>query len=393
MITSLDVQHYKSLADIRLDFEPITVLVGPNASGKTNIVDALRFLRDTIVHGLDHSINDRGGMQIIRQFSPTRPYIVSIGADFRYELNDAWRTGHYSLKFSSSNDEIRVESESADWTDDVIYMDDDKNFVDNDAQMTLRRDRGGRTRINDKEFDFPRDRLALGVFNPPFYSGTGAPLAQEISQMRFASVYPNTMREPARLDTERLLREDCANWGSILKGMRQRKAGESAVQRIMELMREVVPGLQQIAVKNVGGYVVPRFLVKNKGDSKAHYLDPIQLSDGTLRLFGILLALYQQPPPTFLALEEPEQTVHPGVLGLLVDAFQEASTRTQLLITTHSPYLLDYFDPDQIKVVFLQDGETRISKMRSSQVETVKEGLMNLSEVMALDGLRPELTE
>jgi predicted ATPase len=155
-------------------------------------------------------------------------------------------------------------------------------------------------------------------------------------------------------------------------------------------MKHVMPTLEHVTVKQIGGYVVPQFLVKDTPKEKAHFFDPVQLSDGTLRLFAIFLSLYQIPRPDFLALEEPELTIHPGLVNLLAEAFQEVSERTQILITTHSPYLLDHFDPLQIKVVTMQEGKTKVSSIRRSQIETVKEKLMMLSEVMALDGLRPE---
>src|SRR4030067_1648813 len=209
-------------------------------------------------------------------------------------------------------------------------------------------------------------------------------------KMRFASIYPNILREPSRPDTDRLLKENCANWASVLKAMRQRKVGEQMMHKVLELMRQVMPGLEQVTVKLIGGYLVPQFLVKETDVSKAHYFDPVQLSDGTLRMFAIFLSLYQIPAPGFFALEEPELTIHPGLIGLLADAFKEVSQNTQLLITTHSPYLLDHFGSEVIRVVSMSEGQTGVYDIRRSQLEAVKERLMTLSEVMALDGLRPE---
>ena len=87
MLTSLHVQHFKSLEDVTVEFSPITILVGPNGSGKSNIVDALRFMRDAIVHGLDHAISERSGLDVLLQYSPRRPYILSMEARFEYSIN------------------------------------------------------------------------------------------------------------------------------------------------------------------------------------------------------------------------------------------------------------------------------------------------------------------
>ena len=128
--------------------------------------------------------------------------------------------------------------------------------------------------------------------------------------------------------------------------------------------------------------------MREEGASKAHFLDPLQLSDGTLRLVGLFLALYQEPRPKLLALEEPELTVHPGVLKLLSEAIREVSSETQLIITTHSPQFLDHFDVSEIRVVEIINGITHVGKIREQQVQMVRQNLMSTSEIMSLDGLQ-----
>jgi predicted ATPase len=172
--------------------------------------------------------------------------------------------------------------------------------------------------------------------------------------------------------------------------MRQTRGGQAALDRILKLAKIAMPELKQITVKNVGGYVIPQFLVSSKRKGADHYLDPIQVSDGTLRLVGMLLHLYQFPSPSFLALEEPEQTIHPGLLNVLVDAINEVSQAVQIVVTTHSPYVLDLFPVESIRVATRDDDETSIAKVKHSQIKTIQDGLMTVSEIMALDGLRPE---
>lgn len=117
----------------------------------------------------------------------------------------------------------------------------------------------------------------------------------------------------------------------------------------------------------------------------------MQLSDGTLRIYGILLSLYQTPAPPLLVIEEPEQTVHPAVLGMLAEAFKEVSAETQIVITTHSPQLVEHFSPEHIRVTTMHDGLTKISEIKKSQKEAVLKGLISLGEFMAAEGLQPEL--
>jgi predicted ATPase len=306
MFKRLKVQHFKSLANIDIELGPITILVGPNGSGKSNIVDVLRFLRDTADHGLDHSLNNRGGIDVVRQYSPTSPYSILLSIEYSREEEGETFDEEYTLKFSGSGEELRIGFESAIWYETHHDWDEDEREIHIFRERnSFERNKFGNLTINgeeDGEKSISPDQIVMGspYVRSGFFYGTS--LSEIFSRTRFASVYPNIMREPARIDTERLLKEGCSNWGSVIRSMRQRKHSDAALKKVMDLMREVMPNLKNVIVKNVGGYMVPQFLVEDKVSGRTHYLDPIQLSDGTLRLFGILLALYQSPPSIFLLL-------------------------------------------------------------------------------------------
>ena len=216
-------------------------------------------------------------------------------------------------------------------------------------------------------------------------------LSSFFSRFRFSTIFPNTLREPSRPDTDRALKESGQNWASVLKSLKKTSAGRQSFERIKETMQVVMPTLWDVAVKSVGGYLVPQFRVQDNEDANAHDFDPVQLSDGTLRIFGILLALYQTPPPPFLALEEPEQTVHPAILATLAEAFREVSEQTQIFVTSHSPHFVDFFQPEEIRVVSMENGKTLVSSIRRAQMEALKERLISLEELMMSEGLQPEI--
>jgi predicted ATPase len=76
---------------------------------------------------------------------------------------------------------------------------------------------------------------------------------------------------------------------------------------------------------------------------------------------------------------------------VLVEAIREASELTQIILTTHSPYLVDLFKPEEIRVVTMQDGHTRITPIAKNQINAVKQRLMSLAEFMQAEGLQPDL--
>ena len=110
-------------------------------------------------------------------------------------------------------------------------------------------------------------------------------------------------------------------------------------------------------------------------------------SDGTIRLIAILAALYQSPPRTLVVIEEPERNIHPGALAVLADVIKEASTRMQVVITTHSPDLIDHFDPDAIRVVERVDGATVVGRMDATQRGVVRDKLFTTGELLRMEGL------
>jgi predicted ATPase len=395
-LNSIHIHHFKSLDNTGIeDLSSLTLLVGANGVGKSNLIDALRFLRDMVVEGLDHAISKRSGIATIRQHSPKKPYDVIVKFTFTQTFDDEPdRKGSYEITIESlSGGNYQIKRESAVWFDHEYEYDEvsDQHIDLGTSETKLTRDAEGTLTINGKKskMRLPIDQPALGARSS--YGRMAAPITDFVSRFRFTSIFPNTLREPSRPDTDKLLKESGENWASIIKASKKTAAGKHSLDRVREMMQVVMPTLQDVSVRTAGAYLVPQFRVKDTDKSAAHDFDPVQISDGTLRVFGILLALYQNPPPPFIALEEPEQTVHPAVLSMLSEAFREVSERTQLLITSHSPYLVDFFSAEEIQIVSMQSGKTRISPIKLSQKESVKENLISLQELMMAEGLLPEL--
>lgn len=403
-LTELVVSHYKSLGYVELkDIQPVTTLVGCNGVGKSNVVDVLRFLRDAVTQGLDHAVSTRGGIGLIRQYSSNKPFQIALELVFQDKSfpNKALR---YQLSLTSLREgDFRVEREKCDWLGPTNFaFDEEGNLVECDyAFMCFERNTEGRISLRladkivelDNQKQLPPDTLALGnriVSKTLIFGSTlGGSIHEFIQNIRFSSIFPNTLRQPAHPDTDPILKENGANWASILRSLRKTAKGKQALEQIKEMMQVVMPQLEDISTQAVGGFIHPRFKVREK-NGKQHYFDPSQISDGTLRILGILLALYQTPHPSLMVIEEPEQTVNPALLAVLADAFRESSERTQLLITSHSPHLVDLFEPENIRVVTMEDSETCIGPIRASQREAIKEHLLSLEQIMSAEGLQPE---
>lgn len=378
MITKLRIEHYKSIERVEITPGPLTILVGPNGSGKSNIVDAVRFVRDAVVLGLDRSISDRHGIDSIRQWSPSRPYVVVM----RVEVNTSYGHGYLSFSLESKSGTHIVKKEEGCWDfgdslprPRVYYSRNSKGFVEI---------RSGHDESRSVEID-RSDELFLSQFEAqPFRF-----LVNAIGSMEAYSIYPNVLRTPQKPSSDSRLYANGDNLTSVYKQLASSKKQSHVRARseILSSMRLVMPSLDSIRIQSLGGLMVPAFRVK-ESSGKTHDFNVSQISDGTLRMLGLLTALYQPAIPYTLAMEEPEQTINPGVLSILAESIVEVSAKTQMLVTTHSPDFLDKFsDPSVVFSVNMNDGITMAGPIQESQLQAVRDHLFSLGELMAMEGL------
>jgi predicted ATPase len=204
------------------------------------------------------------------------------------------------------------------------------------------------------------------------------------------SIYPDVLRRPQDYNPVRPMDRLGANWVSILKD----QAPETWKPDMIEVLHQLTGDITDVDVERIGGYLALQFKHLAKDARRARWSKSAQESDGTLRVAGMMTALLQEPRPLLMAIEEPELTIHPGALALLKDYFVEASGRGQVLLTTHSPDLLDWMAPESIRVVARDTaGATTIGPLDSGQRDVVRKGLFSLGEIMRAEPLKqqPEL--
>jgi predicted ATPase len=400
-LRSAHIRHYKSLEDVKVEFTtPVTVIVGPNGAGKSNLVDCLRFVRDAVVDGLELAVAKRGGFDSVRQRSSDQRLPLSVSLGFEQTFPNTRFTGtryEFAVAAAASRN-FEVESESAEYISEQSDHDFDAiarqrptpdHWIRNRTGKVIGEDSDDLSGLfNTQGLTVLHDRLALGTTT--WFGQVGRPLADFVSNWRFANFYANTLRDNAFADagTDTALSANAANWAVVLHSQLSEDTGQAVVRRINECMQAVVPEYREVSVRDQGGILVPTFRLALAGQPVE--FNARQVSDGTLRVFAILLALYLAPPESLLLIEEPEQTVHPGVLAVLVEAIREVSELTQIIVTTHSPQLVDLFKPEEIRVVTMQDGHTHIAPIAKNQVEAVKQHLMSLAEFMQAEGLQPD---
>lgn len=369
MINHLTVSNYRSLGEnVRIQFGKLTVLVGPNGSGKSNVMDALRFVADAMHMGLSGAITMRHGIGAVRRWSGGHPFNVVL----RVGLTLPSGVAEYGFELTgSSAEEYEVKSEDA----DVIRGHERVRF----------RVGGGKWQEGPEGLRPPLDKknLALQLIGG---DERFEELVHALQNIAVYSIFPDTLRAPQKYSPSKPMSRHGDNWVSVLKD----QPAATWKPELIAALHKLTGDTLDIKVAQAASYLVVQFQ-HTSPNKKPKWFDATQESDGTLRVAGIITALLQEPPVPVIGVEEPELTVHPGAIPLLYDHLKQATRRSQVIVTTHSPELLDLVDPDDVRVVMRAEGETVVAPMSASQRDVVRSGLMTLGEVMRMEGLQQEL--
>lgn len=377
LITRVALRNYKSIAACDVALEPLTILVGPNGAGKSNFLDALRFTAQALRFSLDHALRERGGIKEVRRRSRGHPNHFGVRLDFRVPEATGWYAfevgarpkGRYSVR----------------------------------KEECLTRSHDGHV-----EYFSVEQGVATGsIDHPPPPSGdrlylmqvagyaSFRPVYDALSGMGFYNFHPEQIRELQPPDPGELLKSDGSNIASVLSNLKQR-VPESA-GRVDEFLRKVVPGTVGVESKAVGPKLTLEFRQQVRGDSNPWRFLADNVSDGTLRVLGMLVALYQgsgvgSVSAKLVGIEEPESALHPAAAGVLTDVLQEASERTQVLITSHSADLLDRdaIPVDSILAVVAVNGETQLAPLDEASRNVLRQHLFTAGELLRMDQLVPD---
>jgi predicted ATPase len=381
LLSRVVLKNYKSIARCDVRLRPLVFLVGPNGSGKSNFLDALRFVSDALNTSLDHALRDRGGIQEVRRRSGGHPNHFSISLEFRLPDGAA---GDYAFRIGARpQGGYEVQSEECRLSRPVALT--PESFYQVQGGKVIASSLGTAPAA-------AGDRLylvnvsGLDEFRPVY---------DALTHMAFYNLNPDRIRDLQPPDAGEVLRRDGGNLASVLGRLERDSPGLKS--RIEEYLSKVVPGIRGFEAKPVGPKETIVFRQEVAGSKQPWHFFASNMSDGTLRALGILVALLQPSNGQadrvpLVGIEEPEIALHPAAAGVLRDSLRDASRKTQVLVTSHSPDLLD--DPDirdeEILPVIAEHGETRIAPLDEAGRSAIKDRLYTPGELLRLDQLRPE---
>ena len=375
------LNNYKSIKECSVPLGPLTFLVGQNGAGKSNFLDALRLVAESLNTSLEHALRERGGINEVRRRSSGHP--THFGIRLEWQLPDGTQG---SLCLSCGCAEKGRIRDSKGRMPEFSAMDFWKRtFIEwKTAHLRSPVFKVGPPASSDRLYLVAASGLA------PF-----RPLYDALSRMGFYNLNPDEIRELQPPDTGEVLKRDGSNLASVLSMMA--KENREAFDRVVAFLSKVVPGIQGIDVKHVGRKETLEFrqLVGNSKDAWRFMAE--NMSDGTLRALGVLTALFQSSSQAakrvpFVGIEEPEVAVHPGAAGVLRDGLVTASKTTQIAVTSHSPDLLDDKDiPDEsILAVVNRNGETKIAPLDEAGRSAIRDRLYTAGELLRLNQIEPD---
>jgi predicted ATPase len=393
MLKKLKLKNFKSFKDVEIELGNLNVLIGPNAGGKTNLINVFRFLRSLESEGLNNAISLHGGFYSIRNFKAgvNEPILIEMEffienlknkyKDFEYgyeeEIPQRIRielSGNvcFSLQINGNNENLE-KSISFTFKDSVIKK---FNILERQIESSWNTDI---TIYDDLNVKF-RPSLPYNQIKPDFLSLQVLKFFGELNNSIFQKFFTEyigiydfeakLIKETASFVSSYDLEEDGSNIAFVIENILSDKAKRKTLLNLISYVLDFIEGIstERSTFKDF-------VFLKVKEKFSNDYIPSYLLSDGTIRIIALIVALYFENK-NILIFEEPEINIHPSLLSIVIDLFKESSNEKQILITTHNPEFLKYIDLDDIIVISRnKDGFSVIKRL--NEIEDIKFFLKN----------------
>ena len=394
MIKSVELNGYRLLRDFKADLDQLTVVIGANATGKSTLISALQLINWAVEFPLKDAVAWSGGLSSVLSafgeietlawrltFSKpgNHPFwrMVPLENDrcYLYEVTIARDAYGQPIPVS----EVLRNEEPSDGHEQPL------KFLEATRYKSLVFSRKEHRLV---PFDEMPEEGSLPLFEPKGPTATDGgsgetlqppPLSAQVgslrlAQMRFINEYPipswirtllsmfafypgfDVGRQSAIRTKSSEIRPTTAlaangeNLGTVLHEIQTRAEYRSAADEIQEFLRAAYPSFDGVFAET-SYETPPKVLLRIRERGMSRKFEAWELSDGMLRFLCLAAALLNPAPPAFIAVDEPEVGLHPRLLPIVADMLKTASERTQVLVTTHSPDLLNCFDIADVAVM------------------------------------------
>lgn len=334
-ISKICIKGYKSIMDLTLELRNINVLIGSNGIGKSNFVSAFELLHEVYEKNLQKYVIEHGGADAMLYMGPKVTNEIKLEVLFS-EAKIA--TYPYNLVLSYSTGDLHIKSLRYEYNknDKMVYK------IEN---------------TNTREFEG-------APFVPEEYYG---PILKELGVYHFHDTgLKSPMKGRRKVDDNKFLKADGENIAPYLYYLSKRHPKRFAL--IESMVHSVAPFFGGFCLEP--DRINPELIrlewkQANGGDA---YFNEFQLSDGTLRFICLATLLMQPEPPQVIIIDEPELGLHPQAINKLAAMIKRASATSQIIISTQSNQLIDYFEPEDVIVAEHKDDATTLKRLNSEDL-------------------------
>ncbi len=371
-IKRIQVKNFKSFKDLDIELGKFNIVIGANASGKSNFIHIFEFLRDIAIDGLENAISMQGGIEYLRNININHEEAMSFDIEETHTNYDfALKSTQKALGFEITRDICSLNQPFIDRGKtfyEIIKISSEKGNIKYD-NLT------GKTslKIEDKfpaffiDESIPKNTLILENIIYNFIEPRTSSIYNNMSIYDFD---PKLPKRGTPITGKAQLVKNGENLSIVLKNIIKY---DDERRKLLNLLKDVLPFIDDINVEKFAD----KSLLFNLKESYSgnNYLPASFLSDGTINIAALIIALYFDKKP-FTIIEEPEKSIHPFLISKVIGMMKDASQHKQIIVTTHNPEMIKHADLDDILLVSRdKEGFSEIS--RPSEKEEIKVFLKN----------------
>jgi predicted ATPase len=342
-LNNLTIEGFKSIKELR-DFKlgDLNVFIGANGAGKSNFVQVFRLLMAMTKKNLARFILERGGADNFLFEGPKVTQKINMEFEFASHSDNAMGSNYYKFELTPTVDEKFLISE-------------DRKYVTTNWRSY------GNPSEESRLFDERNEKSWDGRWN-----GVGHFVYESISNWMVYHFHDTSASSPMRrseiIEDNQKLRGDASNIAPFLLELKQNKP--DFYKKIVDAVRLVIPFFDdfRLDIQKLGEEQKVRLSWQQRGSDFP--MQPYHLSDGSLRFICLATALLQPAPPSTIIIDEPELGLHPAAIVLLAELIQAAATRTQVIVATQSPALIDQFNIEDVVVVNRENGASTFKRLK-----------------------------
>ncbi len=365
MITRMNVTGYRSLVDVTLDLDRLNLFIGPNATGKSSLIELFGLLRDAASGFLALGLKGRGGYLSVRSAMPGVDS-VHVSLDLAVPQDTEQRVWRYVIELSQFGAEALVQEER------LGRISGDRGLFGADVPATPLLDRRQNLASFVNETTGQADsaielkeagELAISQVKQPLHYPGAYVTSTLLSWIQvYDPIYSprfSAYKLPRVATSDLVLYQDGSNLANVLSTRLSDDGFQADFDHYVKL---VFPDFRRVHFKpDATGEGRILFSWHSEYANRPLYL--WELSDGQYKYLCLLAILLRPPPNVVICLDEPEVGLHPRMLGILSDLIRSAADSAQVIVTTHSPNLVSHFRAEEIIVAESQQGRSTFEKL------------------------------